>query len=199
MRTITREEWGAAAPRSRPVPVTWPRRGTLWLHHTVGNAVAPRDPGMPGPRWLRALATPARYPAALVRRVRMQRSLAVAARESTAASERQAMRDIQAFHQRGRGWSDIGYAFVCFESGRLYEGRGREVLGAHCPGHNGEPSVALAGDYSARRPSKQQQAKVMILMAELDSARIRGHRDGFPTSCPGNAAYGALVGERRNP
>lgn len=103
--------------------------------------------------------------------------------------EAAAMRRTQAFHQGPqRGWNDIGYAFICFPSGRLYEGRGRGVLAAHCPGHNGEPSVSLAGNYVSAAPSIAQFNAVHRLRQDLGLTRIRGHREAFPTACPGDAA-----------
>ena len=189
----SRAAWGARPPTTPFVRVSWRGRRTLWLHHTVGNRVAPAEPGMPGPRWLRVLTTPAKFPADLVRRVRMQKALAEAARARTVEAECAAMRQIQAFHQKTRGWKDIGYGWVLFESGRLYEGRGFEVQAAHCPGHNDEPSVSLAGDYTSRPPTLLQRRTFKQLQSALGTPEAAGHRDGFPTACPGDAAYEALV------
>ncbi|MEW6583932.1 MAG: N-acetylmuramoyl-L-alanine amidase, partial [Actinomycetota bacterium] len=192
MQIISRSEWGAAPPRGTYTPAPWPPGLTLWLHHTVGHRVDPFGPGMPGPRWLRVLRAPARYPADLVRKVRMQRALAVAARERTVEAECAAMRAIQWFHQKTRKYLDIGYGLVAFPSGRVYQGRPPETAGAHCPGHNHEPSVALAGDYTRTAPSPAQVAAVKALMRHLRCRDIRGHRDGYPTACPGDAAIAAF-------
>lgn len=35
-----------------------------------------------------------------------------------------------------RGWDDIGYHFFIDKSGRIFKGRGIDVIGAHCYGHN---------------------------------------------------------------
>lgn len=163
----------------------------MWAHHTVGNYVR-ADPGAVGPRWLAMLKTPARYPAAKVRAIRMRVAVNAAAKKETIDAEKAAMRAIQRFHQHTRGWSDIGYAFVVFESGRVYEARGQHV-GAHCPGHNSEPSCAFAGDFSTRSPGARAVASFDALREHVGARGWRGHRDGYPTACPGDALYGALL------
>lgn len=48
----------------------------------------------------------------------------------------QTPRQIQNFHMDSRGWSDVGYNFLVDEDGRIYEGRGWLVIGAHAHSHN---------------------------------------------------------------
>ena len=179
MDIVPRSEWGARPPRNR-VPTVWRAGVTLWLHHTVGQFVAPNIP-VPGPKWSRTAKGRVKIKTALANRTRVQ------------ALERSAMREIQAFHQNTRGWADIGYAYVCFASGRIYEGRGKNVVAAHCPGKNHEPSVALAGDYSRRTPTDRQRIAVAQLKGWLSAGAIRGHRQApYPTTCPGDAAVRAF-------
>ncbi len=149
MKIISREQWGAAAPKSIPSQVFWPKGVTLWLHHTAGPPS-------------------------------------------------QTVKQIQAFHQSKRadapeGWNDIGYSYLIDEAGKVYEGRGKEVRGAHSPPVNHEPSVALIGTYSERRPTEAQRAAVWALRDYLGAGAIKGHRDSFATSCPGDAAYSAVI------
>jgi len=99
------------------------------------------------------------------------------------------MRGIQNFHQNTRGWNDIGYHYVIMPSGRIYEGRGYGVVGAHCPGHNSEPSVSFAGSYDDHAPTPAAIETLGWLRAYLKAGGYKGHRDGFSTSCPGNALY----------
>jgi hypothetical protein len=190
---ISRKEWGARPPTRPLTPVKW-KSGPLWAHHTVGNYVKP-DFGDDA-TWLRQLAeeakTPGKYAAHLVRQWRMLKARNDAVKKQTVAAEKKAMREIQRFHQgKSRGWADIGYAYVVFPSGRIYEGRGKHV-GAHCPGHNSEPSCAFAGDYSKVAPTERAVRAFDELRKQLRMVGWRGHRDGFPTSCPGDALYGAL-------
>lgn len=114
---------------------------------------------------------------------------------ATVAAERQWMRDIQAYHM-SQGWADIGYHFVAMPSGRIYEGRGHGVAGAHCPGHNTEPGVCVPGTWTAQRPPDAALASVLALARHLGMTTLRGHREGYPTTCPGDA-FQRWVGEHR--
>jgi N-acetylmuramoyl-L-alanine amidase len=192
VQITTREQWGANPPTRPLTPADWKDDRYLWAHHTVGNYVKP-DYGDDA-KWLRVLKRPAAYPAHLVAKVRFLASRNAAVKKQTIEAEMAAMREIQRFHQRTRGWSDIGYAFVVFPSGRVYEGRGRYV-GAHCPGHNAEPSCAFAGDYTRNPPTQRAVASFDALRKQLGMVGWRGHREGFPTACPGAALFGTLMRE----
>lgn len=111
----------------------------------------------------------------------------------TTGPRSQTPRDIQAFHQNVRGWNDVGYGYLIDFEGVIYEGRGFEVWGAHSPGKNHEPSVALIGDYSKMPPSDAQHRAVYALRDHLHAGRLRGHRENTPTTCPGDAAYAKIV------
>lgn len=113
-------------------------------------------------------------------------------------SERAVVRGIQSFHQGpSRGWADIGYGYLVAPSGRIYEGRGYGVSAAHCPGHNDEPSVCLLGSYSKIEPTTAQKNAVWALADHLGLAELAGHREGYSTSCPGDAAMRTLVNAPR--
>lgn len=110
------------------------------------------------------------------------------------AAERAAVRGIQSFHQGPqRKWIDIGYGYLVAPSGRIYEGRGYQKWAAHCPGHNDEPSVCLLGNYSIAVPTDAQRRAVWALADWLGMGDLNGHREGYSTSCPGDAAMRALV------
>ncbi|MGQ3551685.1 peptidoglycan recognition protein family protein [Streptomyces rochei] len=108
------------------------------------------------------------------------------------------VRQIQAQHMDGNGWSDIGYSFVVCTHGYVYEGRGLKRRNSA----NGNTSLndqdyavlLLVGSSGLTKPTD----------AQLDGARdaieycrksgpagswIGGHRDGYATSCPGDAVY----------
>lgn len=109
------------------------------------------------------------------------------------ATEAATVRAIQAFHQGpSRGWNDIGYGYLAAPSGRIYEGRG-EAIAAHCPGHNHEPSVCLLGTFATVSPSPAQHRAVYQLANMLNAGDLAGHREGFATSCPGDAAMRLIV------
>ena len=114
----------------------------------------------------------------------------------TAGNKDQTVQQIQAFHMNpsphGRGWNDIGYAYLVRDDGTIYEGRGA-ALGAHSPGKNHEPSVSLIGDYSTTPPTDAQRLAVWALADHLEAGGLRGHRENTQTSCPGNAAMAKIV------
>ncbi|KAH9375601.1 hypothetical protein HPB48_013815 [Haemaphysalis longicornis] len=62
-------------------------------------------------------------------------------------------------------WWDIGYNFVIGGDGRVYEGRGFGVEGAHTLGHNTDSlGIAFTGDYRHTRPSDKMLAAAQRLI-----------------------------------
>lgn len=62
-----------------------------------------------------------------------------------------AMRSMQDFHQNDRGWNDIGYSFAIGSDGRIYQGRGFNVVGAHAPKYNTQSvGICLIGDWTGK-------------------------------------------------
>ena len=102
-------------------------------------------------------------------------------------------RAIHAYH-RSLGWAGIGYSWVVTQDGAIYEGRGWDYSGAHCPGHNTSAwavQVHIGGDdqpsdaalTSARWLYDQGCARAGRILTRY------GHRDGISTSCPGDRLY----------
>ncbi|XP_055975531.1 N-acetylmuramoyl-L-alanine amidase [Sorex fumeus] len=108
------------------------------------------------------------------------------------------MRSMQSFHQKTRGWDDIGYSFVVGSDGYVYEGRGWRWVGAHTRGHNTHGfGVAIIGNYSAQLPAEHALRTVRL---ELPQCAVRagllrpdyallGHRQLVATDCPGEALF----------
>ncbi|MBT2381971.1 peptidoglycan-binding domain-containing protein [Streptomyces sp. ISL-111] len=102
-------------------------------------------------------------------------------------------RAIDRQHQ-AQGWSGIGYNFVVDHAGNIYEGRGWDRQGAHCPGHNVTGlgvQIAVGGD---QEPSEAALAACRALYDEAcrrtgHALAMRGHRDGIATLCPGTRLY----------
>ncbi|OII60854.1 hypothetical protein BJP40_08300 [Streptomyces sp. CC53] len=102
-------------------------------------------------------------------------------------------RAIDAQHH-AQGWAGIGYHFVVDQAGTVYEGRGWERKGAHCPGHNVSGigvQIAVGGD---QEPSEAALAACRALYDEAcrktgRTLAQRGHRDGIATQCPGDKLY----------
>lgn len=96
----------------------------------------------------------------------------------------------------GGSWGGIGYNFVVFQDGSTWEGRGWDLSAVACPDHNESGfhvQVHIGGD---EQPTAAALAAVRALYDEACSPAVaghplamRGHRDGFPTECPGSALY----------
>lgn len=108
------------------------------------------------------------------------------------------LRAMQYFHQRVRGWNDIGYNYIIMPSGRVYEGRGFGVRGAHVAGHNTDScGISFAGTYTDRQPSAAAVRAFRNLLARLEAkgARVTDvvpHRALGSTACPGDGVIEAL-------
>ncbi|MFU8849455.1 N-acetylmuramoyl-L-alanine amidase [Micromonospora sp. SL1-18] len=116
----------------------------------------------------------------------------------SAASATQTPRQIQDYHMRVKGWSDIGYNFLVNSiTGVIYEGRGWNVLGAHCQGHNTEAiGVCIIGKDQPGRQDVSDAARRAFkwLYDEANDRKgkrlqLLGHRDRGNTSCPGDEIY----------
>lgn len=106
---------------------------------------------------------------------------------ATIAEEKARMRQLQAIHQ-GQGWTDIGYALVCFPSGRIYEGRPKEYVGAHTLNYNtGYAGWALDGNYDVDKPTPAAVKACRRCRELLGVAGkpLYGHYQLNPTACPG--------------
>jgi hypothetical protein len=105
----------------------------------------------------------------------------------------QTVRQIQNFHMDGRGWSDVGYNFLVDVSGRIYEGRGWLVVGAHAPDHNTSGiGVCMIGRDGDATPAAKRAIRWLYDEAARRAGRSLkklGHRDVYATSCPGNELY----------
>lgn len=62
-----------------------------------------------------------------------------------------AMRFMQDLHQLENGWVDVGYSFAIGGDGKVYEGRGFNVVGAHAPRYNDKSiGICLIGDWTSK-------------------------------------------------
>ena len=111
------------------------------------------------------------------------------------------MRQMQAFHQDGRGWCDIGYHFSVDAGGKIYRGRTTtQRTGSHVGSQNsGNIGISLMGTYATVQPPQAQLDGLMDAFAwlaetysiDVDADSIRGHREwpGQSTSCPGATVF----------
>ncbi|GGL25628.1 peptidoglycan recognition protein family protein [Planomonospora parontospora] len=107
------------------------------------------------------------------------------------------VKSIQNSHMDGNGWMDIGYSLVVCPHRKVFEGRGpRRLPAANGSGLNsGHYAVlGLVGSSGLVQPTDN------ILHGILDAVEylrerggagreIKGHRDGYATSCPGEPLY----------
>ncbi|KAF4111911.1 N-acetylmuramoyl-L-alanine amidase [Onychostoma macrolepis] len=113
------------------------------------------------------------------------------------------MRAMQHFHQKGRGWYDIGYSFVVGSDGYIYEGRGWMSVGAHTKGHNTVGyGVAFIGNYTAHLPAQFDMELVHHHLVKCgvsngflhENFTILGHRQVVAgTGCPGESLYSEIT------
>lgn len=117
--------------------------------------------------------------------------------KATIAEECAEMRNLQniAF---GRGFSDISYSFVVFQSGRVYEGRGWDRAGAHTEGYNSityatAAAIGCTGQAKVTDALLSGMASVIRQGIKNGSIKkdvtVRGHREVAPKSCPGQYIY----------
>lgn len=99
-------------------------------------------------------------------------------------------RTVESIHL-ANGWSGPGYNFMVDAAGTVYEGRGWNLQGAHCPGRNTDGLgvyVAVGGDQA---PTSQQLQALRDLYAEACELAGRKleqcyHRKHYATECPGD-------------
>jgi hypothetical protein len=108
------------------------------------------------------------------------------------------VRQIQAQHMDGNGWSDIGYSFVVCTHGTVFEGRGlrrRNSANGNTSLNNDCYAVLLlVGSSGLTRPTAAQLhgARDAIDYCRSEGPAgtwLGGHRDGYATTCPGDPIY----------
>ncbi len=118
-----------------------------------------------------------------------------------------AVRQVWQEHAVTNGWGDIGYHFLIDPFGNIYEGRygGDGVVGGHDYTSNDyAEGICFLGDYNQAVPTDAAIAAGGWLAGQrcrrwsLDPrASIIGHRDDYPTACPGDNLYARLPDLRR--
>lgn len=107
------------------------------------------------------------------------------------------VRSIQRTHMDGRGWNDIAYSALVCPHGFVFVGRGPSVLvAANGPGlnHQHYAVCGLVGDSGLMKPSPAMLSGIRDAIDWLRTEgragnEIKGHRDGYSTSCPGPDLY----------
>lgn len=94
-------------------------------------------------------------------------------------------------YHRSIGYGDIGYNFLICPHALVIEGRGRDWVGAHCPGWNREGWGIQFMKGKGETTSDEMFARAVRLAQalEVDAGHDlydNGHREGYSTSCPGD-------------
>jgi len=97
-------------------------------------------------------------------------------------------------------WDDIGYSFLIGEDGRVYEGRGWGVVGAHTLHYNAAAyGFSMIGNFMKKVPNKKAlKAVKAIINCGVQKGFIKknyelfGHMDGYCTECPGDKLYNLI-------
>lgn len=103
----------------------------------------------------------------------------------------QTMRDMQAFHMGGRGWSDIAYYYIVFQPygrlrrARVFEGRNRKFVPAAQLNHNvGTFPVCVVS--RSGEPIKRSTKRILKQLYKASPCTsAHGHYEVFQTECPG--------------
>ena len=104
------------------------------------------------------------------------------------------MRQMEDYHV-SKGWAAIGYNIVIDRKGRVWEGRGLDLVPAAASGHNTTGMhVAVMGDYTKLRLTLRQKTAIRLLRARLRAKgyrfkRVCGHNQlmgHYSNACPGS-------------
>ncbi|XP_026849453.1 peptidoglycan-recognition protein LC isoform X3 [Drosophila persimilis] len=103
----------------------------------------------------------------------------------------------QSFHMDGYNWDQVGYNFMIGGDGRVYEGRGWDIIGAHALRHNMDSiGISFLGSFDKIKPTKAQLRACQLLIAEgvrlkklKPDYKLYGHRQLVATKSPGDELY----------
>jgi hypothetical protein len=98
-------------------------------------------------------------------------------------------REVDAIHH-ANGWSGVGYNFLVDQEGTAFEGRGWDLVGAHCPNHNRTGFGIYVAVGGIQEPTDAALATTRALYDE--ACRYAGrplrktwHGANYATACPG--------------
>lgn len=113
--------------------------------------------------------------------------------DATLDQDCQHMRDFEAIGESRFGCG-ISYTWVVMPSGRVFQGHDTDRQGTHTYGRNNSGrAICLAGNYQTQDVPQRMRDSVALLLRELGGTLDGGHRDVYPTDCPGDRAY-AIIG-----
>lgn len=107
------------------------------------------------------------------------------------------LRTMEQYHVEGNGWSGIGYNLIVCRHGYIFEGRGRDKVGAHAGasqiGGNskwyGVQAMIGTGDEVTPELKRGLVEAVKLCRSWGAGKKLNGHRNHHATDCPGNELY----------
>ncbi|MGC5010596.1 peptidoglycan recognition protein family protein [Streptosporangium sp. DT93] len=107
------------------------------------------------------------------------------------------VKSIQNHHMDGNGWIDVGYSLLVCPHRKVFEGRGlNRVPAANGAGLNSDhyAVLGLVGSSGLTTPNDGMLHGILDAIEYLRDKggagrEIKGHRDGYSTSCPGEPLY----------
>lgn len=109
--------------------------------------------------------------------------------DASLAQDCQHMRDFEAIGESRFG-AGISYTWVVMPSGRVFQGHDVDRQGTHTYQRNNRSrGICLAGNYDVTGLPGRMERAVSALLRELGATLDGGHRDVYPTACPGRYAY----------
>lgn len=97
--------------------------------------------------------------------------------------------DIQAWHH-ARDFYGIGYHYVIYANGDIYQGRPEWAIGAHAIGGNNDSiGICLCGNFETGKPTPEQMTSLVLLIRDIwtryPRVAVVRHSDIQATACPG--------------
>lgn len=97
--------------------------------------------------------------------------------------------DIQAWHH-ARDFYGIGYHYVIYANGDIYQGRPEWAIGAHAIGGNNDSiGICLCGNFETGKPTPDQMTSLVMLIRDIwkryPGIAVVKHSDIQATACPG--------------
>lgn len=90
-----------------------------------------------------------------------------------------------------RGWAGIGYHYLVYSNGTVYEVNSDETISNHVQGNNtASIGIALVGDFDKSEPTRAQYRATKNLLNKLKrkypGTIVKKHNDFKATACPGS-------------
>lgn len=116
----------------------------------------------------------------------------------TAGPSSQTPAEINANHRSNKGWPRIGYHYLIYPVGTVYQVNDLETISYHNGVNNSESvGVAFPGDFSTSSPTPAALRSGRMVLSEIKrktgADQAQGHKDLKSTACPGGWDYKGFV------